>query len=101
MVDEKTVDVYGVQVPLKSYLKTYYDHLRGPIEGYDEKDKSIRAVLENFDTKDIKFEDNGSKIPELLEELSDYVLRQQLTKESIRKIVNSFCAKYKIGPNFN
>ena len=57
--------------------------------------------VEKFETQNIEFEDNGSKIPELLEELSDYVLRQQLTKENIRKIVNSFCAKYKIGPNFN
>lgn len=100
-IDEMTVDVYGKQVPLKNYLKTYFDYLRGPVEGYDEKDKSIRAVLENFETTNVQFEDNGSKIPELLEELSECLMKKQATKENIRKIVNSFCAKYKIGPNYD
>ena len=101
MLDDVPIDVYGKRVPLKDYLKTYFEHLRGSVENYDEKDKSIAGVLETFETKDVCFEDNGSKIPELVDELSKYVLSKKSDKLEILKIVRNFCDKYKTGPNFS
>lgn len=101
VIENKQVDVYGKKVPLKDYLKTYFDHLRGPLESYDETDKTIVGVLEKFDTEDVCFEENDSKIPELIEELSKLLMAEKTSRDEIRKIVNKFCARYKIGPNFS
>lgn len=100
-LDDKPVDVYGKIVPLKDYLKVYLEHLRGNVENYDEKDKSIVGVLENFGTEEVCFEENDSVIPELIDELSEMILAGRTSRVEVREIVNKFCAKHKIGPNFN
>ena len=100
MLDNKLVDVYGNKVPIKNYLKTYLEILRGPVESYDEKDKSIVGVVEPLDIENIQFEEIDSKIPQLVDELTNYFLSGNLSKTEMKKKVKNFCEKYKIGKNF-
>ena len=98
VINNKKVNVYGKEVSLNNYLKTYFDILRGPVSGYDEKDRGLVGVIEPIEIDKIHFEEKDSKVPELVDELVEYYKthRFELTKEAVRKIVNNFCQKYKL-----
>lgn len=97
-IDNRKVDVYGKEVSLKDYLKTYLEILRGPISSYDDKDKGLVGVIEPIEIDNVHFEEKDSKVAELVDELVEYYKthRFELTKEAVRKIVNNFCQKYKL-----
>ena len=92
LTDNLPVIVYGKQVPLKSYLETYINILRGPVMCYDEIDQPFASCITKTNTDNVVFEEIDSNIPDLLNELLTAYINNR-PQIYFKNIINNYKAE--------